>query len=375
MDTFVDSSWYFIRFTAPDATTPTDTAAANYWLPVDQYIGGIEHAILHLLYSRFFTRAMAATGHLQKYLAEPFEALFTQGMVVHETYRRAGIDPPQWLLPTEVRFHGEGDTRTASEIATGKPVTIGAIEKMSKSKKNLVDPDDIIASYGADCARWFVLSDSPPERDVIWTESGVAGASRYIQRIWRIVDDVVGGKGASRGEKISDNFSPDALHLRRIAHKALHAVGLNIEGLRFNVAVAQLYELTNTLSAALASPGAQLQPGLPWAIREATGILIQLLAPMMPHLSEQCWERLGNHTLIADAPWPLAEPALLIDDTVTIAVQVNGKRRDELTVPRDLSQDDLKARALQLDAVVKAIDGKPVKKIIVVPQRIVNVVA
>ena len=193
---------------------------------------------------------MAATGHLQNNLAEPFEALFTQGMVVHETYRRAGIDPPQWLLPTEVRFHSEGETRTASEIATGKPVTIGAIEKMSKSKKNLVDPDDIIASYGADCARWFVLSDSPPERDVIWTESGVAGASRYIQRIWRIVDDVVGGKGASRGEKISDNFSPDAIHLRRIAHKALHAVGLNIEGLRFNVAVAQLYDLTNALSAA-----------------------------------------------------------------------------------------------------------------------------
>ena len=371
MDTFVDSSWYFVRFTAPEAKTPTDATAANYWLPVDQYIGGIEHAILHLLYSRFFARAMGATGHLQKNISEPFDALFTQGMVVHETYRRAGIDPPQWLLPTEVRFDGESDTRTATEIATGKSVTIGTIEKMSKSKKNLVDPDDIIASYGADCARWFVLSDSPPERDVIWTESGVAGASRYIQRIWRIVDDVIGGTGAKFGEKIPADFSPDALELRRTAHKTLHNVGQQIEALHFNVAVAQLYNLTNMLSAALSKPG----PGMSWAIREATEILIQLLAPMMPHLSEQCWARLGNHTLIVDAPWPLAEPALLIDDTVTIAVQVNGKRRDELIVPRDLSQDDLKARALVLDTVVKAIDGKPVKKIIVVPQRIVNVVA
>ena len=369
MDTFVDSSWYFVRFTAPNATTPTDATAANYWLPVDQYIGGIEHAILHLLYSRFFTRAMAATGHLQTNLAEPFEALFTQGMVVHETYRRAGVEPPQWLLPTEIRFEGEGDARTATEIATGKPATIGSIEKMSKSKKNLVDPDDIIAHYGADCARWFVLSDSPPERDVIWTEDGVKGASRFIQRVWRIVDDVA-DRGITKGEKISD-FSPDAAMLRKVAHKTLHAVGQNIEGLRFNVAVAGLYELTNTLASSLGKTGS----GLHWAVREATDILVQLLAPMMPHLAEQCWERLGNHTLAADAPWPLAEAALLVDDTVTIAVQVNGKRRDELSVPRDLSQDDLKAQALKLDTVIKALDGKSVKKVIVVPQRIVNVVA
>ncbi len=369
MDTFVDSSWYFVRFTAPDAKTPTDQAAANYWLPVDQYIGGIEHAILHLLYSRFFARAMGATGHLQKNLAEPFDALFTQGMVVHETYRRAGIEPPQWLLPTDVRFEGEGDARIATEAATGKPVIIGSIEKMSKSKKNLVDPDDIIAHYGADCARWFVLSDSPPERDVIWTEDGVKGANRFIQRVWRIVDDVADRN--TDGGEIPGIYSPEALDLRRIAHKTLHAVGQNIEGLRFNVAVAGLYELTNALSAALQKP----DPALRVAVREATEILVQLLAPMMPHLAEHCWARLGKHTLIADAPWPLAEAALLIDDTVTIAVQVNGKRRDELTVSRDLSQDDLKALALQLDTVVKAIDGKTVKKIIVVPQRIVNVVA
>ena len=369
MDTFVDSSWYFIRFTAPNAPTPTDAAAANYWMPVDQYIGGIEHAILHLLYSRFFARAMGATGHLQKNIVEPFDALFTQGMVVHETYRRAGIEPPQWLLPTEVRFEGEGDKRAATEISSGKPATIGSIEKMSKSKKNLVDPDDIIEHYGADCARWFVLSDSPPERDVIWTEDGVKGANRFIQRVWRIVDDIAERKNITETRPM--NFSPEADNLRRVAHKTLRSVSQNIEALRFNVAVAGLYELTNALSAGVIKPA----DGMSWAIREATHILVQLLAPMMPHLAEQCWERLGNHSLIVDAPWPLAEDALLIDDTVTIAVQVNGKRRDELTIPRDLPQDDLKALALQLDTVVKAIDGKPVKKIIVVPQRIVNVVA
>ncbi len=370
MDTFVDSSWYFVRFTAPHAKTPTDAAAANYWLPVDQYIGGIEHAILHLLYSRFFARAMGATGHLQKNIAEPFAALFTQGMVVHETYRRAGIEPPQWLLPTEVVISGEGDARTAVEAASGKPAVIGSIEKMSKSKKNLVDPDDIIAHYGADCARWFVLSDSPPERDVIWTEDGVKGASRFIQRVWRIVDEVA-EKKSENSENTAPIYSPDALVLRRVAHKTLHQVGHNIEGLRFNVAVAFLYELTNALSAALPKSG----DGMPEAIREAAGILVQLLSPMMPHLAEQSWERLGNHTLVADAPWPIADAALLVDDTVTIAVQVNGKRRDELMVSRDISQDDLTAAALKLDAVVKAIDGKPVKKVIVVPQRIVNVVA
>ncbi len=198
MDTFVDSSWYFVRFTAPDAATPADQAAANYWLPVDQYIGGIEHAILHLLYSRFFSRAMGATGHLTKNMAEPFAALFTQGMVVHETYKSQS---GSWLLPTEVRVEGEGDARHATEIATGKTAEIGSIEKMSKSKKNLVDPDDIIARYGADCARWFVLSDSPPDRDVIWTESGVTGAGRFIQRIWRIVEEVADGKGSPHGEK------------------------------------------------------------------------------------------------------------------------------------------------------------------------------
>jgi leucyl-tRNA synthetase len=367
MDTFVDSSWYFVRFTAPDAETPVDHAAADYWLPVDQYIGGIEHAILHLLYSRFFTRAMGVTGNLNPKLKEPFAALFTQGMVVHETYRSA---EGQWLLPTEIRLEGEGDTRRATEIATGKPAEIGSIEKMSKSKKNLVDPDDIIQHWGADCARWFMLSDSPPERDVIWTEAGVAGAGRFIQRLWRLLGEIE-SKAAQKGAARPADFGPAALALRRTTHKTLDAVGRNIEGLRFNVAVAQLYELSNEVSAALGKADA----GLDWALREATEHLVQMIGPMMPHLAEECWARLGYNTLLADQPWPQVEGALLVDDQVTIAVQVNGKRRDELIVARSATKDEIEAAALKLEAVVRAIEGRPVKKVIVVPQRIVNVVA
>ena len=366
MDTFVDSSWYFARFTAPDAATPTVPSVANHWLPVDQYIGGIEHAILHLLYSRFFARAMGVAGHLSPKLKEPFAALFTQGMVVHETYK--SVDG-QWLLPTEVRFEGEGEARRATEIATGKPAEIGSIEKMSKSRKNLVDPDDIIQHWGADCARWFMLSDSPPERDVIWTEAGVAGAGRFIQRIWRMMAEVE-TKAAPKGAPRPNDIGEEAQELRRATHKTLDAVGRNIEGLRFNVAVAQLYELSNSLTAALGKSGA----GLDWAVREAIEHLIQMIGPMMPHLAEECWARLGYNTLLADQPWPQPEAALLVDDRVTIAVQVNGKRRDELTVARSAAREDIEAAALKLEAVVRAIEGRPVKKVIVVPQRIVNVV-
>ena len=373
MDTFVDSSWYFARFTAPDAKTPTDRAALDYWMPVDQYIGGIEHAILHLLYSRFFYRAMGETGHAGgKNLREPFAALFTQGMVVHETYRSAS---GAWLLPTEVTFEGEGEARKATEIATGEPAVIGAIEKMSKSRKNLVDPDDIIAHYGADCARWFMLSDSPPDRDVIWTEAGVAGAGRFIQRVWRTIDDVL-EKGAKKGLARPQAFGPEAIELRRAAHKALDSVGRNIEALRFNVAVAQLYELSNALSAALPKSGSDVsaQPGGAWAIREAGELLVQMLGPMMPHLGEEAWARLGYNTLLTEQPWPKADPALLVDDTVVIAVQVNGKRRAELTIARTASKDEVEAAALQLEPVVRTLEGQKPKKVIVVPQRIVNVV-
>jgi len=368
MDTFVDSSWYFVRFTAPHAETPVDKSAAAYWLPVDQYIGGIEHAILHLLYSRFFTRAMCDTGHLRltQNVREPFAALFTQGMVTHETYKskRGG-----WLLPGQVRVEGEGDARRAIEAATGEPATIGAVEKMSKSRKNTVDLDEFVSRYGADVARWFVLSDSPPERDVIYTDVGVEGARRFVQRIWRLINQGA-GQAAKKGAPAPKSFGPQATALRRAAHKALDQVARSIEALRFNVAVAQVYEFTNVLTSALGKSG----EGFPWALREALEFIVQMIGPMMPHLAEECWARLGYNTLLANQPWPQAEPALLVDDTITIAVQVNGKRRDELTIARTAGSDEIEAAALRLEPVLRALEGRPVKKVIVVPQRIVNVV-
>ncbi|MFA5957331.1 leucine--tRNA ligase [Hyphomicrobium sp.] len=368
MDTFVDSSWYFVRFTAPEAQTPVDPAAAHYWLPVDQYIGGIEHAILHLLYSRFFVRAMCDTGHLSfaTNTREPFAALFTQGMVTHETYKsQEGL----WLLPTDVQLEGEGTGRRATEIASGLPALIGGIEKMSKSKKNLVDPDDIIAHYGADCARWFMLSDSPPERDVIWTEAGVAGAGRFIQRVWRIIDEVAEAYPSEKGSK-PGSFGPEALEVRKAAHRALDGVGRAIDGLRFNVAVANIHEFSNVLQATLS----KRIPETAWAVREAAELLVVMIGPMMPHLAEECWARLGYNTLVANEPWPTPEAELLVDDQVTIAVQVNGKRRDELVISRSAKSEEVEAAALKLDTVVRALDGRPPKKVIVVPQRIVNVV-
>ncbi|MFV0369082.1 MAG: leucine--tRNA ligase [Hyphomicrobiaceae bacterium] len=370
MDTFVDSSWYYARFTNPKADVPIDKDAAAYWLPVDQYIGGIEHAILHLLYSRFFFRAISDSGHAANKLREPFAALFTQGMVTHETYFQRDTNNKQvWFEPDKVRIEGDGTERKALAIDTGKPVQIGDIVKMSKSKKNVVDPDDIIAHYGADCARWFMLSDSPPERDVQWTDDGIAAAGRFIQRIWRLLDDAA-DKAAPAGEKKPASFSPEAEALRRATHKALDQVGRNIEGLRFNVAVAQLYELTNAFSGALSKSG----DGLAWTIRETAEIIVQMLAPMMPHLAEECWARLGYNTLVSKQPWPSADPGLLVDDTVTIAVQVNGKRRDELTIAASASNEEVEAAALNLDSVQRALDGRKPKKVIVVPKRIVNVV-
>jgi leucyl-tRNA synthetase len=355
MDTFVDSSWYFARFTAPWLEDrPTDRAVADRWLPVDQYIGGIEHAILHLLYSRFFMRAMSKTGHAG--LDEPFAGLFTQGMVVHETYR---APDGTWVEPAQVRITSEGGTRSAVDLRSGAPVAIGSIEKMSKSKKNVVDPDDIIASYGADTARWFMLSDSPPERDVIWTEEGVQGAARFVQRVWRLVNEVAAaGDGAG-----------DGLALRKAAHRALAGVEEDVERLRFNRCVAHVYELANALQEGLAA-GAPAP-----ALREAAGILVQLLAPMMPHLAESAWEVLGGAGLVAEAPWPALDRALLVEDTVTLPVQVNGRKRADVTVARDAGNDAVEAAVLALEPVQRALEGKAPRKIIVVPQRIVNVVA
>jgi leucyl-tRNA synthetase len=365
MDTFVDSSWYQFRFTAPHANTPTDKKALKYWAPVDQYIGGKEHAVLHLLYARFFTRGMKATRHVQ--IDEPFSSVFTQGIVIHETYRSENGD---WLMPSEVRIEGEGADRKAFAIATGRPVEIGPVEKMSKSRKNVVDPDDIITHYGADTARLFILSDSPPDRDFIWTEAGVAGAGRQVQRISRLIDEIVSKIPIRAGAPKPATFGPEAQQLRRTAHKILNAVGQNIEGLRHNVAVAQIYELTHALSAALEKSG----DGLDWAIREAAELYVQMIGPMLPHLAEDCWARLGYNTLLADQPWPEAEAGLLVDDQITIAVQVNGKRRDELKIARTATQAEVEAAALRLETVARALDGRSVTRVIVVPQRIVNVV-
>ncbi|MDA7946417.1 MAG: leucine--tRNA ligase [Hyphomicrobiaceae bacterium] len=365
-DTFVDSSWYFARFCSPRADTPTVRKAVDHWLPVDQYIGGIEHAILHLLYSRFFTRAMKATGHVD--LKEPFAGLFTQGMVNHETYK---LEDGSWVMPADVRIEGDGKARHAVHVETGAAVQIGPVEKMSKSKHNTVDPEDIIGHYGADTIRWFMLSDSPPERDVQWTEAGVEGAWRLVQRLWRLVSELT-PRVCTANTPRPAAFGEEALALRRATHKALHEVSKDIEALRFNRAVAHIYEFANVLSGLSENS----DDDFTWALREALETMIVLFGPMMPHLGEECWKALGaSDVLLTETPWPKVESDLLVEDTVTIAVQVNGKRRDELTVARDAPKEDIEAAALRLENVLRAIEGRDIKKVIVVPQRIVNVVA
>jgi leucyl-tRNA synthetase len=368
MDTFVDSSWYFTRFTDPwNETAPTTTAVANRMMPVDQYIGGVEHAILHLLYSRFFTRAMKATGHVN--FDEPFAGMFTQGMVVHETYKK---QDGTFASPAEINIEIGGNGQRATLIATGEDITIGPIEKMSKSKRNTVDPDDIMGTYGADTARWFMLSDSPPDRDVIWSEEGVKGASRFVQRLWRQINESAAhGKSASAARPAE--FGPDALAIRKAAHGALSKVSTEIEKLHFNVCLAHIREFSNVLGEALARSGTPT-PDVCWALHEASVILVQLFAPMMPHLAEECWGVLGQPGWISEARWPQIEPNLLVEDTMTLPVQVNGKKRGEVTVAREATTPEIEAAALALDAVKQALDGKPVKKVIVVAQRIVNVV-
>ncbi len=370
MDTFVDSSWYFARFTDPwIASAPTDRAAVDAWLPVDQYIGGIEHAVLHLLYSRFFTRAMRVTGHAG--VDEPFAGLFTQGMVVHETYRKPD---GSYAEPGEVRIETQGETRRARLISTGEPIEIGPIEKMSKSKRNTVGLDDIAGTAGADTARWFMLSDSPPERDVIWTEEGAQGAWRFVQRLWRLVAD------AAQVAALADMprppvFGPAAMALRKAAHRALARVSEDIERLRFNVCVAHIHEFANAFQTSLAELESEPTADYRWAAREAAGILVRLFHPMMPHLAEECWAVLGYTTLVAAETWPVLEPDLLVETTVTLPVQINGKKRADVTVGRDATIAEIEAAVLALDAVNRALDGKLPKKVIVVPNRIVNVVA
>ncbi len=364
MDTFVDSSWYFARFTDPtNPTSPTTRDAVDSWLPVDQYIGGIEHAILHLLYSRFFTRAMKKTGHTS--VSEPFAGLFTQGMVVHETYRDAS---GQWYSPSELRFEGTGEARKAFALDSGEEIAIGSIEKMSKSKRNTVDPDDIIDTYGADTARWFMLSDSPPERDVIWTEEGVQGAGRFVQRLWRLIGELA---DVAAPVQSPETFSAEAKAIRKAAHLALKRVSEDIERLRFNRCVAHIYELANFLSSVDMT---QSQNDIRLALREAAGILVQLFAPMMPHLAEECWSLLGQPGYVAETALPLADETLLVQDEIMLPVQINGKKRGDLTVPVHADQAAVEKLLLEQDFVQRILEGRPVKKLIIVPQRIINVV-
>ena len=370
MDTFADSSWYFARFTDPwNETQPTTldyVDGAKGWLAVDQYIGGIEHAILHLLYSRFFTRAMKATGHVNV-VEEPFQGLFTQGMVVHETYRGA----QGWVTPAEIRIEEADGKRRATLIDTGEEVAIGSIEKMSKSKKNVVDPDDIIASYGADTARFFMLSDSPPDRDVIWTEAGVEGAHRFVQRVWRLISEAA---EALSGVAPAAAREGEGAAISKLAHKTVKAVGEDIERLAFNKAVARLYELVNALAPRLQAISAA-DAAEKAALREAVEMLVAMIAPMMPHLAEECWAQIGGRGLVAERSWPAFDAALTVDDEIVLPVQVNGKKRGDLTIARDADQSAVEAAALALDFVQKALEGKTPRKIVVVPQRIVNVVA
>ena len=354
-DTFVDSSWYFARFAAGREDRPVDKADADYWLPVDQYIGGVEHAILHLLYARYFARAMKATGHMS--VEEPFANLFTQGMVTHATYKDA---KGQWLLPEDVVIDG-GKARRADN---GEPVVIGPIEKMSKSKKNVVSPEEIVEKYGADAIRWFILSDSPPERDVEWTDAGAAGAWKLVARIWDAVEPLA---GALKAHDLSAPPAAADAGLRRATHQTIAAVTADIEEFRFNKAIARIYEFLNALKKADAADA--------WSRAEALSALVRLIAPFCPHLAEECWEALGGEGLVCNAVWPSADAALLVQETVTLPVQVNGKRRAEIAVSPSADAGTVEALALAEAEVRRHIDGLTVRKVVVVPGRIVNIVA
>jgi len=355
LDTFADSSWYFARFAGGNTEDTPIGSAANDWLPVDQYVGGVEHAVLHLLYARFFTRGLRDCGLLDLPSGEPFAGLFTQGMVTHAVFTD---EDGEYVMPADVIEEGN----QLLHIDSKKIITKGDVIKMSKSKKNVVDPDEIIEGYGADVARWFVLSDSPPERDVEWTEAGVIGAWRFSKKVWSLVSET----GKLDPMSIAADAKGDALALRRFAHKALEKITAGIESFRFNTSVAQIYELTNALKKYKANDAAKA---------EALGILIRAIAPFMPHLSEECWAHLGGEGLCYHAPWPEVDPAMLVEDEVTLPIQVNGKRRSELSAAKDISKEDAEKLALADEAILRAIDGLTVRKVIVVPGRIINIVA
>ena len=359
-DTFMDSSWYFARFCSPESDTPIDDGDARYWLPVDQYIGGIEHAILHLLYSRFFMRAMRDTNHPTP--DEPFAGLFTQGMVNHATFRD---DAGEWLEPQRI---GQDESGAHVRADTGAPVTVGRIEKMSKSKKNTVDPTDVIADYGADTARWFILSDSPPDRDMEWTDAGVQGAFRFVNRIARLILDNLEALPAPGADPASAQDEP-SVDLRREVHKTVSDVTEDLERFQFNRAVARLYEATNTISAAVKTANVSGE-----ALREALEIQVRLIGPMMPHLGEEMWKALGRETLLSDEPWPVADESLLVADTVTLAIQVNGKLRGTVDLAAGADQPSAEAAARAVRNVADSLGDSDIRKVIYVPDKLVNFV-
>ena len=358
LDTFVDSSWYFARFTDPTAAEPISKAAADKWLPVDQYIGGVEHAVLHLLYARFVSRALSDAGLMS--VKEPFAGLFTQGMVVHETYFDGTdeVGRPNWVEPSDVRVETVDGRRVATRLSTGAPLSIGDVEKMSKSKKNVVAPQEIVDAYGVDAGRLFVLSDSPPERDVQWTTGGVEGAARFVQRVWAEVD---GFDPSAPGDEAAN------ASLVRETHKAIKAVSEGIDGFRFNSAIAKLYAFLATIRDHGAAGGV--------AKREALSALLRLVAPFTPHVAEEGWTRLGEAGMILDAPWPVYDPALAADDEVVLPIQINGKRRGEIRVARGLEPAEVEAIVLADPEVRSRLEGLTVRKVVVVKDRIVNLVA
>jgi len=357
-DTFVDSSWYFARFAGPKDDQPFDAQQANTWLPVDQYIGGVEHAILHLLYARFFTRALQHCGQLN--VTEPFKRLFTLGMVCHETYQKAD---GSWVMPEDVDRTSNG----AVLRATGEALDVGRSVKMSKSKKNVIDPDDIIAQYGADAARWFVLSDSPPERDFLWSDVGLEGAWRFIQRLWRVVLSNMDG-AAPQGATKPERFSDPATALRKATHQAIRDVTDAFEGLQFNKAIAAMHSFMNALTAEAAGDGAD------WALREAIETAALLAGPMAPHIAEELWEALGHSQPLYKTAWPVADETLLAEDTVTVAIQIKGKLRSTIDLPKDMDKAEVERAALADPKIVAALGDATIRKVIVVPNRIVNVV-
>ncbi len=365
MDTFVDSSWYFARFTDTKSESPTTVDIADAWLPVDQYIGGVEHAILHLLYSRFFARAMGICGHIN--IKEPFKGLFTQGMVTHESYK---TQDGQWKNPLELRLEEIDGVKKAFDLETNEEVIIGGIEKMSKSKKNTIDPSDILDTYGADTARWFMLSDTPPDRDLEWTSAGADGAFKFIQRIYRLFADY---KNLNHLKKNApESFSKKALSLRKAVHKTVYHLQNDIEKLGFNKGVARIYELVNFL--AKLNLKADSSDDILYAYHEALEFLAIAISPMIPHLAEECWNLMGNKNLVCENSWPTIDKQLLVENDITLPIQINGKRKAEITVPQEASKNEIEHLVLTHETVVKFLAGNQPKKLIIVPKRIVNIV-